>query len=166
MKKVLILLISLAFSQVAAFTPPSSTTTLARRPSTTRTAPRHDVVLAAKKVPTSTFLLDDSTTSSIINNNRDEQPATALSSPVAAAGAVWALGLSTGLLASAAMALAETPELEIAELPPPYIPALFAVGLLVGIGVLTGSLGNVIDEGAFVCFAFAIDDGISIILPT
>ena len=37
-------------------------------------------------------------------------------------------------------------ELEIAELPPPYVPALFGVLLVVGVGVLTSSLGNVMDE--------------------
>jgi len=37
---------------------------------------------------------------------------------------------------------------ELAELPPPYIPALFGVALLAGVGVLTSSLGNVMDEEA------------------
>jgi hypothetical protein len=37
-------------------------------------------------------------------------------------------------------------ELEMTELPPPYVPALFGVALLVGVGLLTGSLGNVMDE--------------------
>lgn len=37
-------------------------------------------------------------------------------------------------------------ELEIAELPPPYVPALFGVALLAGVGLLTSSLGNVMDE--------------------
>lgn len=37
---------------------------------------------------------------------------------------------------------------ELAELPPPYIPALFGVVLLAGVGVLTSSLGNVMDEEA------------------
>jgi hypothetical protein len=39
-----------------------------------------------------------------------------------------------------------TEELEIAELPPVYVPVLFGVGLLVGVGFLTSSLGNVMDE--------------------
>ena len=39
---------------------------------------------------------------------------------------------------------------EIAELPPPYVPALFGVALLVGVGLLTGSLGNVMDEESLV----------------
>jgi len=37
-------------------------------------------------------------------------------------------------------------ELEIAELPPVYVPVLFGVVLLVGVGLLTSSLGNVMDE--------------------
>ena len=51
-------------------------------------------------------------------------------------------------LASAAAILADASEMELAELPPPYVPALFGVALLVGVGVLTGSLGNVMDEEA------------------
>ena len=37
-------------------------------------------------------------------------------------------------------------ELEIAELPPVYVPVLFGVALVVGVGLLTSSLGNVMDE--------------------
>lgn len=37
-------------------------------------------------------------------------------------------------------------EIEIAELPPPYVPAIFGVVLLAGVGLLTSSLGNVYDE--------------------
>eukprot|EP00585_Thalassiosira_rotula_P006915 CAMPEP_0196146972 /NCGR_PEP_ID=MMETSP0910-20130528/24281_1 /TAXON_ID=49265 /ORGANISM="Thalassiosira rotula, Strain GSO102" /LENGTH=161 /DNA_ID=CAMNT_0041409277 /DNA_START=39 /DNA_END=524 /DNA_ORIENTATION=+ len=39
-------------------------------------------------------------------------------------------------------------DLEIAELPPVYVPILFAIGVLGGVGVLTASLGNVMDEEA------------------
>ena len=64
-------------------------------------------------------------------------------------------GLCTGLVTFASCAMAGD-DIEMAELPPPYVPAGFAVLLLVGVGVLTGSLGNVIDEGKkrvclFVC---------------
>jgi hypothetical protein len=58
-------------------------------------------------------------------------------------------GLATGLITFTSVAFAGE-EMEMAELPPPWVPAAFAVVLLLGIGVLTGSLGNVIDEGAFV----------------
>ena len=37
---------------------------------------------------------------------------------------------------------------ELAELPPPYIPVIFGLGLLAGVGLLTSSLGNVMDEEA------------------
>jgi hypothetical protein len=47
------------------------------------------------------------------------------------------------LPAGAAMA---TEEIEIAELPPVYVPVLFGIVLLVGVGLLTSSLGNVMDE--------------------
>merc|ERR1719148_666233 len=39
-------------------------------------------------------------------------------------------------------------ELEVAELPPPYIPVIFAILILGGVGWLTSSLGNVLDEEA------------------
>ena len=55
-------------------------------------------------------------------------------------------GLSTGAFFQAAVALAEE-DYEIAELPPPYVPVIFAVVLLGGVGFLTGSLGDVMTEG-------------------
>lgn len=39
-------------------------------------------------------------------------------------------------------------EYEAVGLPPPYVPALFGVALLGGVALLTGSLGNVMDEEA------------------
>lgn len=44
-------------------------------------------------------------------------------------------------------------ELEIAELPPPYVPVLFGVLLIAGVGVLTSSLGDVYTEGKVITFA-------------
>ena len=44
-------------------------------------------------------------------------------------------------------AFAAADDLELAELPPVYVPILFAIGVLGGVGVLTASLGNVMDEG-------------------
>ena len=38
-------------------------------------------------------------------------------------------------------------DMEIAELPPVYVPIIFAIGVIGGVGVLTASLGNVMDEG-------------------
>jgi hypothetical protein len=52
---------------------------------------------------------------------------------------------STTATTTASLLLLAT-ELELTELPPPYVPALFGVALLVGVGLLTGSLGNVMDE--------------------
>ena len=43
-------------------------------------------------------------------------------------------------------------ELEIESLPPVYVPILFAIGVLGGVGVLTASLGNVMDEGMSLVF--------------
>jgi hypothetical protein len=36
---------------------------------------------------------------------------------------------------------------EVAELPPVYVPVLFAIVVIGGVGVLTASLGDVMDEG-------------------
>ena len=57
-----------------------------------------------------------------------------------------AAGLVTGLGSLVAQGMASD-DYEIAELPPPYVPAIFGVVLLAGVGVLTASLGDVMDEG-------------------
>jgi len=46
-----------------------------------------------------------------------------------------------------ASAVEDALDVEIAELPPPYVPILFSIGLVAGVGLLTGSLGDVIAEG-------------------
>ncbi|KAL7547383.1 hypothetical protein ACHAWF_010697 [Thalassiosira exigua] len=66
-------------------------------------------------------------------------------------------GMQQSLLAGCVTFLTTTPlssfaesvdDLELAELPPVYVPILFAIGVLGGVGVLTASLGNVMDEEA------------------
>ena len=58
--------------------------------------------------------------------------------------------ISAAVLGSVLPAFAEgDSEVVLAELPPPYVPALFGVGLLAGVGLLTSSLGNVMDEGTY-----------------
>ena len=54
-------------------------------------------------------------------------------------------GIVTSLVGVSGAVAAD--DYELAELPPPYVPAVFAVVLLIGVGVLTGSLGDVMDEG-------------------
>ncbi len=54
-------------------------------------------------------------------------------------------GLVSGLCGYVTRGMAE--DLEYAELPPPYVPALFGVVLLAGVGILTVSLGDVMTEG-------------------
>eukprot|EP00804_Cyclotella_cryptica_P023641 CCRYP_011964-RA/>CCRYP_011964-RA protein AED:0.37 eAED:0.38 QI:0/0.5/0.33/1/0/0/3/1658/126 len=49
-------------------------------------------------------------------------------------------------IASAVSDLAD--DVELAELPPVYVPILFAIAVLGGVGVLTASLGDVMDEEA------------------
>merc|ERR1719469_1691164 len=56
-------------------------------------------------------------------------------------------GFLTGITSYVAQGIASD-DYEIAELPPPYIPAIFGVFLLGGIGLLTSTLGNVMDEEA------------------
>mmetsp|Transcript_10980 Transcript_10980/g.15405 ORF Transcript_10980/g.15405 Transcript_10980/m.15405 type:complete len:158 (-) Transcript_10980:104-577(-) len=47
-----------------------------------------------------------------------------------------------------ALAQVDPDDYEIAQLPPVWVPALFAVALLIGVGVLTSSLGDVMSEEA------------------
>ena len=54
-------------------------------------------------------------------------------------------GLVSGLCGYVARGMAE--DVEYAELPPPYVPAIFGVVLLAGVGFLTVSLGDVMQEG-------------------
>ena len=59
------------------------------------------------------------------------------------------LALATALTASVPMqALAVVDDVEPTELPPPYIPVVFAIAMIGGVGWLTSSLGNVMDEEA------------------
>jgi hypothetical protein len=57
-------------------------------------------------------------------------------------------GLVSGLYTLFPQVCLAADNYELEQLPPPYVPAIFAVVLLAGVGVLTGSLGNVMDEGA------------------
>ena len=60
-------------------------------------------------------------------------------------------GCITFLTTTPMSAFAESADdLEIVDLPPVYVPILFAIGVLGGVGVLTASLGNVMDEGELV----------------
>lgn len=56
--------------------------------------------------------------------------------------------LLTPLITFAASTTEPLTELVIEELPPVYVPILFAIGVIGGVGVLTFSLGNVMDEEA------------------
>lgn len=56
--------------------------------------------------------------------------------------------LLTPLITLAATTEPPSTELVIEELPPVYVPILFAIGVIGGVGVLTFSLGNVMDEEA------------------
>ena len=57
--------------------------------------------------------------------------------------------LTLGLLSLGAFAnIADAAEeIELAELPPPYLAVVFAVVILGGVGILTSSLGDVLAEG-------------------
>lgn len=52
------------------------------------------------------------------------------------------------LVASSNLLVSAVEDYEVAELPPPIVPVVFGIGLLVGVGLLTGSLGDVMDEEA------------------
>ena len=80
----------------------------------------------------------------VIESDSDDDKKTLRQSLIA--GCITFVTTTTPLSAFAAEAL---DELEIEELPPVYVPILFAIGVLGGVGVLTASLGNVMDEGTF-----------------
>lgn len=57
-------------------------------------------------------------------------------------------GFITGAIGVIGQAVAVADDdYELAELPPAWVPAIFGVVLLAGVGLLTSSLGNVMDEG-------------------
>ena len=60
-------------------------------------------------------------------------------------------GIVTAFVSAVGPALAATnsDDLEIAELPPVYVPILFAIFIIGGVGLLTGSLGDVMNDGKF-----------------
>ena len=55
---------------------------------------------------------------------------------------------STLLIPSVAKAFDTLDDVEIADLPPIWVPIVFALGILVGVGLLTSSLGDVYTEEA------------------
>jgi len=65
-------------------------------------------------------------------------------------GAAASAGLSTSLLTFVGPVLAEVDmdDVEISELPPVWVPIIFAIAILGGVGLLTGSLGDVISDEA------------------
>ena len=62
-------------------------------------------------------------------------------------GISFLAGLFTGLASYVTRGMAAADDMEYAELPPVYVPVVFGVALLVGVGVLTSTLGDVMDEG-------------------
>ena len=73
--------------------------------------------------------------------------ASALTSPMRTLRPLQQLTTAAAVFTVAPAAIAAD-AVELAELPPPYVPVLVGLGLLVGVGVLTSSLGNVMDEEA------------------
>lgn len=71
-----------------------------------------------------------------------------IGSRIASRVACKCAGLASGFCGFVARGMAE--DVEYAELPPPYVPALFGVILLAGVGVLTASLGDVMTEGMYI----------------
>ena len=70
-----------------------------------------------------------------------------LDEPIQYSSSASVAGFLTGFVGFIGNAIAAADDYELAELPPPYVPAIFGVLLLAGVGVLTSSLGNVMDEG-------------------
>jgi hypothetical protein len=116
------------FAQVCAFAPPSETSTVRQS--------LRSVVGFARSADTSSSD-DQRSLVEILSEKRGFW-----ASPVA--------GLVLGLGGYVARGMASDEDLEMAELPPPYVPAIFGVVLLAGVGALSASLGNVMDEGKLI----------------
>lgn len=58
------------------------------------------------------------------------------------------LSTSALLIPGAANAFDTLDDVEVAELPPVYVPIIFAIVILAGVGLLTSSLGDVYTEEA------------------
>jgi hypothetical protein len=127
MKITLLLLCTLA--QVMAFAPNS-------------VVPKSRSSVAFRSVETPRFL------SPTDESSADDGNESASLASRSSAASVAAAGLASALFAFVPTAMAVTEEIEMAELPPPFIPVLFSIGLLVGVAVLTGTLGDVIDQEA------------------
>jgi len=87
---------------------------------------------------------------SFLTNKQEEELSSlkdCLSTPILRSASGMVVGLSSGLNSFASIAAAAD-DIEMADLPPPYVPVLFSVALLAGVALLTGSLGDVIDEEA------------------
>jgi hypothetical protein len=113
-------------AQVCAFAPPSQTSIVRQS--------LRSVVAFARPSDTSSSSDDQRTLVDVLSEKRGFW-----ASPVA--------GLVLGLGGYVARGMASDEDLEMAELHPPYVPAIFGVVLLAGVGALTASLGNVMDEG-------------------
>jgi hypothetical protein len=111
-------------------------------------APKVRANVAFRPVETPRFLSRSEEDSS--NKESCVSPNSKLASPHASASVAAATaGFASALLAMVPAAMAAAAfEPEMAELPPPYVPVLFSIGLLVGVGLLTGTLGDVINEEA------------------
>jgi hypothetical protein len=97
--------------------------------------------VAFRRVETPLFLSpseESSTDESVSVTGRSHSPVSRYSTAAA--------GLASVFFAFVPTAMAY--EAELAELPNPVVPVIFSVGLLVGVGVLTGTLGDVIDQEA------------------
>ena len=91
-------------------------------------------------------------TSTLTSLEADER---IMNTPLKRVSSASLAGIITGITGFVGQVLAEE-EYEMAELPPAYIPALFGVVLLGGVGFLTLSLGNVMDEGKLLLYVYHI----------
>jgi hypothetical protein len=104
--------------------------------------PKSRASVAFRRVETPLFLSpaeESSADESVSVSGRTHSPASRYSTAAA--------GLASAFFAFVPTAMAAY-EAELAELPNPIVPIIFSVGLLVGVGVLTGSLGDVMDQEA------------------
>ncbi len=96
--------------------------------------------VAFRSVETPRFL--SPTEESLVDNGVESVSLASRSS----AASVAVAGLASAFFAFVPTAMVAAAEPEMAEVPPPFVPVLFSIGLLGGVAVLTGSLGDVIER--------------------
>jgi len=140
----LLVLQSSRLSSVVGFTFIGTTFTDARLTRKSEGMKSKSLMMVQKKFPQSS----SSSSTTLYNEKNNEMNVLTEMANSSMMKKAFYLSTSVSVLASATVAMAADEYIEVAELPPPYVPILFAIGILGGVGWLTGSLGDVMTEEA------------------